>query len=125
MNPTYDPKLKELAAKIEALCQEYSAGAFISLISKTHGEFRYVLPKWTSLLETISAAGLPMVRLLHKKELGHTHEQAELTAHFLFSLRDTAALCFSFCEKFIEKIDEKWKPEHEPFAGFRPHKEEH
>jgi hypothetical protein len=122
----YDPKLKELARRIEDLCKEYDAGAHISLVSRTHGEFRFCLPDWAGLYEEVEpATGNVRIRLKIKKAEGDTFEKAELTAHLLHSLRDTAASCFAFVDQFIKVTDEKWQTEHKPFHGFRPHREEH
>lgn len=123
----YDPKLKEAARRIEAICKEYDCGGFFSLVSKTHGEFRYALPSWGAMFEEKDAQGNIRVRLktVNMKNDPAMFERAELTAHFLHSLRDTAGQCFLFMEEFIKVTDEKWKTEHKPFAGFRPHREEH
>ena len=121
----YDPKLKELAARIEALCKEYDAGAHVALVSQTHAEFRFSLPKWASLYEETDAQGQVLIRLKHKKADGDTHERAELTAHFLHSVADISLNCLRFVGKFLEVTDEKWKTEHKPWHGFRPHREEH
>lgn len=122
----YDPRLKECMAKIEAICKQYDCGGHISLVSKTHGEFRFVLPTWTGLYDEVDPKnGDIHVRLKIKKADGDTHEKAELTAHYLHSIRDTCASGFLFVNEMTEITDEKWKTEHKPFHGFRPHREEH
>lgn len=124
---SYDPKLKEAARRIEAICEEYDCGGFVSLVSKSHGEFRFMLPKWGAIFEEVDSQGNVMVRLktVNMKNDPAMFERAELTAHFIHSLQDTAAACFSLMDEFIKVTKEKWKTEHKPFAGFRPHKDEH
>lgn len=117
----YDPKLKECIARIEKLCEEYDCGGSVSLVSRTHGEFRYVLPKWTGFTEEPDQQGKTQIRLKVKKE---EREKAELSAHFIHSERDTAALFFSFFDGFIRATEDKWKTEHTPFHQFRPHRKD-
>jgi hypothetical protein len=122
----YDPKLKEAMSAIEAVCKRYGCGGHITLISKTHGEFRFVLPDWAGLYEVIDENGNSGIRCKIEKAKGDTHEKAELTAHFLHSVRDIAAACFRFMSRFTEQTDKVWDTEHTPFFGFRPHRpEEH
>lgn len=119
---SYDPKLKECLTKIEALCKQYECGAYVSLVSRTHGEFRYVLPEWAAMKEEIDDEGRVCgVRLTCKKE---EREKAEFTAHFLHSSRDIAALAFKFFDHFIEATQKKWNTEHTSFADYRPHRKD-
>lgn len=117
-----DPKLIKLMSKIEELCREADVGGHVNLLSKTHGEFRFVLPKWAGLYEEYDSDGNCIIRLKIKKAEGDTHEKAELTAHFLHSVRDVCAQTFGLVDKFIQVTDEKWKTEHTPFYGFEPKK---
>lgn len=117
--------MKECQAKIEELCKAYDCGGHVTLVSKTHGEFRFVLPEWTCLYEEVDPkTGDIGIRVRVKKADGDTHEDAELTAHYLHSMRDTFATAFAFVDRLIEKTDEKWKTEHTPFHKFRPHRKE-
>ena len=118
---SYDPKLKECMARIEKLCEEYDVGGSVSLISREGGEFRYVLPKWTAFIEEVTADGIERIRLRCKKE---EREKAQLTAHFIHSGRDTAALFFKFFDEFVRATDAKWQTEHTAFHKFRAHRKD-
>lgn len=118
----YDPKLKEAMAKIEAICNEYDCGGYISLTSKTHGEFRFVFPEWSAIKEEFNSNGEAIsCRLNCKKE---EREKAELTAHFIHSNRDIAAAAFTVFNEFVEETNEKWQTEHKPFHQFRAHRKD-
>lgn len=115
-----DPKLKECMRKIEALCNEYDCGGYFSLVSETHGEFRYVFPKWTALTEELDATGkVTGVRLKCKKE---EKEKAELTAHFIHSNLDVVLMMFKLFSYLVDETKKKWNTEHTPFAGYKPHR---
>lgn len=115
-----DPKLIRLMEKIEKLCEEADVGAHVNLVSKTHGEFGFVLPKWGALYEEILPDTTTAIRLKFSRAQGDTHEKAELTAHFLHSMRDVFVMAFKLTNEFIEITDAKWKTEHVPFSNFQP-----
>lgn len=125
LNAPYDPNLKQALREIEAICVKYDCGGHVNLISQTHGEFSFVLPKWQCLFEETLPDGRVAIRLRAKKANGDFPERADLTAHFLHSLRDVFAAGFQYVDRFIIETNEKWKTEHTPFKNFRPKREEH
>jgi len=89
-----DPKLIELATRIRTLMREYDAGGTISLVSKTHGEFAIVFPRWSGISEEPQG-----IRMRFKKE---EQEIAEGAAHFVVSSMQVNEM---FVEDFSELFD--------------------
>lgn len=113
LGDNFDPKLREAMLKIEAICVEYDCGAHINLVSPTHGEFGFVLPKWQCLYEEAIDTGEVQIRLTAKKADGDFPKRAELTAHFLHSCREVCARSFAVVDHFIKEIEKKWNIQHE------------
>jgi hypothetical protein len=123
---SYDPILKEAAAKIELLCRQYDIGAHIMLVSRTHAEYRFCLPEWSALREEFDPTGAVIMRLkTNKAEMGviQSKEKAELTAHFLCEIRDQAARVFQFVEHLLGLTKGKWDIKHS-VQKIRPHRPE-
>ena len=115
----FDPKLRAAMKEIEAVCEKYDCGGIVSLTSKTHGEFRYVLPKW---------AGIRLIRdkgdgkfawhvRVHAKS---KPEEANLTMHFIYSTMDVCGNMFMGLQKAREIVENRMKVEHVPFSDFEP-----
>lgn len=121
---SHDPKLKEAMTEIEALCDKYDIGAFVALVSKSHAEYRYHLPTWTGLSWEKGADGKLLgirVRLKGPAIDQATKELADLTGHFIFSVRDIAAVTFDYMRRFTEELQKNALVSHKPFADFEPH----
>ena len=121
---SYDARLKEACREIETICKRFDVGAHILLVSETHAEFRIELPSWSALTTEVDETGAERIRLrVNKAEMGLklAHEKAELTAHFLYQLRDESARLFQFAETFIAATKDKWKTEH-TITNCRPHR---
>lgn len=108
-----DPKLKELMTKIERLCAEYDAGAFVSLTSKTHGEFRLIPPKDSGFIEV--PGGVSVGKLTDVA-------QVEATLDFAFSISETAGGVAKYMDETIAKIKTRFHVEHDPLKEFTPHR---
>jgi hypothetical protein len=113
----FDPKLKECAAKIQEIMDQYGCGGAISLSSKTHGEFLIHFPTWADM--ELQRNGL---RIFAKTS---DLERASDTAHFLFSQADTlgqfAMLFIGARKQFTEEIEKHGgEVEHKPFHKFTP-----
>lgn len=118
-----DPKLKAAMKDIERICEKYDCAAVVSLTSKTHGEFRYILRDWLGvrlLKEGTDGAHRWHVKV-HAKS---NNEEAQLTCHWLYSTLDVLGNFFLSLERVRKMIDERMKVDHEPFHGFEPHTED-
>lgn len=118
---SYDPKLKEAMAKIQRICEQYDCGGYVSLTSRTHGEFRYILPQWTGLQEELRDGVVVGIRLRVKKE---ERDKAELTAHFIHSNLDVVVQMFHLFSHFVDMTKEKWGTVHKSFADYRAHRKD-
>jgi hypothetical protein len=107
--PQSDPKLIELAQKIEELCQSYGVGGFVGLASSTHSEFRSWFPAW-SLIQNVDEG--VRVRLKSSEQ-----ERSEASVHLCFSLRDNAGLQYQQYEAVCKLISEHRNIEHHSFSG--------
>lgn len=119
---SYDPRLREAMSKIEKICEEFDCGAYVSLTSETHGEFRFVLPKWGCLYEDVDSQQREIIRLktVNMKNDIVMQRKAELTAHFVFGTMDMMGTTFLLLNKFKDEMQEKWKVEHKAFHEFEP-----
>lgn len=114
---TYDPALRQAMTKIEIILNEYDIGGFVSLQSKTHGEFQtFIEPSW-STARYIKKDGA--VTGLHFKSYSKSNkENTDATAGMLYGLRDTCALIASQMNKFSEQLENTVKVEHVPFGQY-------
>jgi hypothetical protein len=109
----YDPELRKAMDEIRKLLKKYDCGGHITLVSKTHGEFTLVVPKWAA----IDCDGAKVHIRLHAKS---NKEEANLTCHYLYSLRDTCSATFMGLKRMIDEIEKKIGVDHEPFKDFEP-----
>lgn len=84
----YCPRLREAIAEIRAVCEKYDCGGVVSLSSKEHGEFAFIIPTWS--LAQFEGPNQDRIRLRAKSGV-HPQEQLESTLHFLMSTRDICA----------------------------------
>lgn len=115
----YDPALKAAMKEIEEVCAKHDCAAFVSLHSKTHGEFRFCFPKWS------------MVRIIDKEDgkqgwhlkahMKTRPEETTATVAFIYQLQDIAGNLFMTLDKVKGMITQHMKVEHSPFPGFAPH----
>lgn len=118
-----DEKLKEAMAEIKMICRKHDIGACITLVSKTHSEYRYEMPKW-SVAQLVSGGGVHIRAKREDFPSDETkHAACELTAHLLCQIRDLNALSFLNMEQILKTLEPYWKIEHQGGKDFEPHRE--
>lgn len=122
----FDPKLVELREKITRLIEEYDAGGTVSLISKTHGEFSYVIPDWTAITELFDKEGRGIGMRIQTQGVATDFKEKEklnLTGHFIFSQRECscrfARLFIDLCKALEEQVKVDFKFEVHPHGSGR------
>ncbi|WP_190795217.1 hypothetical protein [Leptolyngbya sp. FACHB-541] len=105
--PQSDPKLKEAAAEIDAICKKYGIAAFYGLASSTHAEFKLNFPKWSMI--SIEEQGFRF------RAKSAEPERSEASIHLAYSLRDIAGLMFQNLEALTQAISQRLDIEHTPF----------
>lgn len=108
---SYDPSLRAAMAEIAEVLKKHDCGGFVSLASKTHGEFKWFLeePSWSNVrfLKEGSAAHIK----IHMKS---SPENTEATAHMIFSGRDLCAEAFLQYDKMVNIIRQSVRVDHTP-----------
>jgi hypothetical protein len=107
--PQSDPKLKEAAAEIDAICEKYGIAAFYALASSTHAEFKLQFPEWSLVQMEPHGKGVRLQAKSTEREL------STASIHLVYSLRDIAGLMFQNLEAIAQVIDEKLGVQHQPF----------
>jgi hypothetical protein len=97
----YDPRLRECLQEIEDLLKFYDAGGFVSIHSKTHGEFKV-------MIEHMSWSQVKMIgerKAMHiKLHMGTSPENTEATIAMVDDARSIAANFFKFFDKVLEAV---------------------
>ena len=104
----FDPKLKAAMREIEGVLKRYDVGGLVNLASKTHGEFKLILPSWSLFrwLDKGEKAG-------HMKLYGKSRpEQTEQTLHLLLSCRDVCGMVFVKLDDIHRQLSGHAKIEH-------------
>lgn len=120
----YDPELKEAMARIKHILEDHQVGAAITLVSKSHSEFLYHLPKWSCIAWTDRGLSIYSQERFHRSKEDQKRNQEE-SFHIVYQIRDIAAQTFMLFEK-ITRWMEKDLPvdiEHHSFANFTPHQD--
>lgn len=120
----FDEKLKIAAAEIKMIMRKHDIGGFISLVSKTHSEFRLEFPSWSVAQFEGDGRGVRIRSKLEdfqSKEDQHT--ATELTAHFILSARDMAIMNGENLMTLGELLAEYMEIEHESFKNLKTHTE--
>lgn len=122
----FDPTLKKAIMEIEGILRKYDIAGAISLTSKTHGEYLFVLdPTWSIIKQIPQEDGTMMhIKSLRKdfESEAAQHEANELTAHLIWSQADVVANTLRQLERIKAKLSEKWKVAHN---FVEPQKTEH
>lgn len=119
-----DPKLKEAMAEIKAVFKKHDIGGFITLVSESHAEFRYVLePSW-------SVMHLNQQGRFHFKSIladfnneKDQHKATELSVHLICQIRDLNAQSFRNMQTVLEMLEDHIEINHTPFSNFEPHRD--
>ena len=112
----YDPVLKKAMLEIEAILRKHDIGGVVSLTSKTHGEYLFVLdPSWTIIKQIPEEMGTKLHLRSMRKEFPSDEAQRkanELTAHLIFSQRDIAAHTLKQLGHIEDMLKSKWTIDH-------------
>lgn len=109
--PQSDPKLKEAAAEIDAICEKYGIAGFYCLASSTHAEFKVNFPAW-SLIQLEGETGFR----IRMKKSEHSEELVTASVHLAYSLRDMAGLQYQNFETVCQHLSTKLDIQHQPFT---------
>lgn len=63
-----DPKLKQAAKEIAAICEKHDIGGYIILSSQTHGEYLLHFPKWSKAFMETNPNGNQAIRFKAKEK---------------------------------------------------------
>lgn len=114
----FDPILKKAALEIQEIMQKYEIGGFVSLTSKTHGEFVTVLnPPWSVIKQTKENGSINIRVLSRSQDFKSREEQRianDLTAHLVFSQADMALNLLKTLDYLKTKLNEAWNVTHQP-----------
>lgn len=115
MNISFDPSLKDCMHEIEAILAKYDAGGSIVLNSKTHGEFKIVLPTWSLAKYEFNETGQLIMRVkASKKDLKDptVHKNLEATVGMLMSLQDISRRIFMFTDQLSKELHKQMEIDH-------------
>lgn len=110
---SYDPALRLAMTEIEEVLKKYDCGAFVSLHSKGHGEFKLCLesPSWSGIRFENDGQ---MVRVkLHMKS---APENTEASIGMIANIRDVCGLVFAQMDKVFTRLQKDAEIEHTPFG---------
>ena len=118
----YDPKLKEAAAEIKAICRKHDIAAHVALVSPSHAEFVMVLdPTWSACQLTDNRLKIRA----KSKEIGHevAHKLMGGTAHMVCRIQDMCTKAVDDMDNILAALAPHIKINHTTGA-FTPHKEQ-
>jgi hypothetical protein len=111
MNGTYDPALRAAMDDIEKVLKKYDIGGFVSLASRTHGEFKMFIetPSWSNA--RFMKEGKAIHVRLHSKS---DHANTEDTVAMLDNIQKMSALAFQQADGIVKMIEKHVKVERTP-----------
>ena len=125
-----DPRLKDAMRAITRILRQYDIAGAVTLVSKTHAEFRYQWPTWSVVQPERGPDGQQGLRI-RSYETWYGDKEAQKLAmeeslHCGYQIRDIAAQTFLMFDDLLQQIEETsgLDIEHRPFSGFEPHEEE-
>jgi hypothetical protein len=124
-----DPRLKEAMRAINRILRTYDIAGAITLVSKTHAEFRYQFPTWSVVQPERGPEGQEGLRIRSFEAYYGSKEQQktamEESLHCLYQIRDLAGQTFLVFENLTRQVEEQsgFDIEHHPYSGFEPHEE--
>ncbi len=92
MKARFDPKLKEFMAEIDPIIKKYNVSGFVSVTSKSHGEFKIFFAS-DSCIYFEGNHGIKI-----KAKQGIDHERLEASVFSLLSMKDDAIRMFGLVE---------------------------
>lgn len=110
---SYDANLRQAMSEIEEILKKHDIGAFVSLHSRSHGEFKMCIetPTWSNA-RFVKNGDAVHIKLYMKSE----HKKTEDTVAMLASMKDMAAMCFAHANQIMDTVEYHAKVEHIPFG---------
>lgn len=124
-----DPRLKDAMRAINRILRTYDIAGAITLVSKTHAEFRYQFPTWSVVQPERDAQGEEGIRVRSFEAYYGSKQQQQLameqSLHCLYQIRDLAGQTFLVFESLTRQVEEQsgFNIEHHPYSGFEPHED--
>lgn len=123
-----DPKLKEAMSEIMAVLNKHDIAGQISLVSKTHSEFRCKLdPSWSCARMEMARQGFAVRFKATKESIPDKtlrDEFVSLTMHMILQIRDLAAQNFKAFDELVGQLSKYMEIDHKPYQGYEPHLEQ-
>ena len=125
-----DPRLKDAMRAINRILRSYDIAGAITLVSKTHSEFRYQFPTWSVVQPERGPNGEEGIRVrsyeAYYGDKAKQKQALEESLHCLYNIRDLAGQTFIVFENLTHQVEEVsgLDIEHRPLSGFEPHDEE-
>lgn len=122
-----DPHLKKAMGEIKKLLERFRIGGCITLVSRTHAEYRYQFPAWSVVQPASGPHGEAGIRVRSFEAwYGSAKEQKEAleaSLHCLYQMRDIAGQTFMVMDELITQVEAQCGLEitHTPLSGFEPH----
>jgi hypothetical protein len=105
-NARFDPQLKLLMEELAQVFEKHQVFGFVSTTSRTHGEFRWFLPK-----HSVMRIEEHQIRFKAKSGVD-SHQDVEATVFALMSMRDQAAELFGYCERLASELQKHLQIDH-------------
>ena len=93
-----DSSLIAALVEIDVILKKYDVAGFMTLVSRTHGTARLLLPSWGLVSYAPDGQSLEI-------HAGGFSEAAEDTLHLLESLRDATGDCFGIMEDLVKEAN--------------------
>ena len=122
-----DPHLKKAMAEIKKLLERFRIGGCITLVSRTHAEFRYQFPVWSVVQPESGPHGEAGIFVRSFKawyrSTAEQKQAMEASLHCLYQMRDSAGHTFMVMDHLIKQVEQQagFEITHTAFSGFEPH----
>lgn len=110
----YDQKLRDAMREIEGVLKKYDIGGFVTLQSRSHAEFKFLIetPSWSNVRYVKEGAAIHLK--IHNKS---KPKETEATVGMLYSIRDLCAMGFQQMDVLANRIEQQVKVIHTTFGG--------
>jgi hypothetical protein len=118
---SYDPKLKEAMAEISAVLKKHDIAGAVTLVSKTHSEYKYHFPTWSAA--QITDEGIRFRTKSSDYADKQAADQALLDSlHVVLQIHDLNSQNIKVTDQLIKKIGEHVDFDHVPYFDHTPHR---
>lgn len=120
-----DPKLKTAMREIMDILDRHDIAGQITLVSKTHSEFRFKLdPSWSVAKLVKQGLGWAIRFRLTKQDIPDDDERTEIggmTIHILAQMRDISEQNYLAMSAALAQLATQLDFVHTPRSGYEPH----